>query len=88
LIGKRLVKIQKIALANIIANGLYGTEKTVPELLQGDLTAANLAKHATMCLQDDAYRNEVSEKLRRAKEKLGSLNPSEEVARAIAGYLS
>jgi lipid-A-disaccharide synthase len=88
LIGKRLVKIQKIALANIIANGLYGTEKTVPELLQGDLTAANLAKHATMFLQDDAYRNEVSEKLRRAKEKLGSLNPSEEVARAIAGYLS
>jgi hypothetical protein len=41
-----------------------------------------------MFLQDDAYRNEVSEKLRRAKEKLGSLNPSEEVARAIAGYLS
>ncbi len=87
LIGKRLVKIQKIALANIIANGLYGSEKTVPELLQGDLTATNLAKHAAMFLQDDAYRNDVSEKLRRAKEKLGRLTPSEEVAREIAECL-
>jgi lipid-A-disaccharide synthase len=88
LIGKRLVKIQKIALANIIANGLYGSEKTVPELLQGDLTATNLAKHAAMFLHNEAYRNDVSEKLRRAKEKLGRLTPSEEVAREIAEYLS
>ncbi len=88
LIGKRLVKIQKIALANIIAEGLYGTAKTVPELLQNDLTVTNLVQHATMFLQDDAYRNEVSEKLRQAKEKLGRLHPSEEVAREIANCLS
>jgi lipid-A-disaccharide synthase len=88
LIGKRLIKIQKIALANIIANGLYGTVKTVPELLQSDLTVKNLVKYATMFLEDDAYRNEVSEKLRQAKEKLGRLNPSEEVAREIMDSLS
>jgi lipid A disaccharide synthetase len=56
--------------------------------LQGDLTATNLAKHAAMFLYNEAYRNDVSEKLRRAKEKLGSLNPSEEVAREIAEHLS
>lgn len=88
LIGKRLVKIQKIALANIIADGLYGTAKTVPELLQSNLTPTNLVKHARMYLQDDAYRGQVSEKLRHAREKLGSLNPSEEVAREIADCLS
>ncbi|MFN3560667.1 MAG: lipid-A-disaccharide synthase [Chloroherpetonaceae bacterium] len=88
LIGKRLVKIQKIALANIIAEGLYGTAKLVPELLQSDLNAMNLVKHAAMFLEDDAYRSEVSEKLRRAKEKLGRLNPSEEVAREIASCFS
>ncbi len=88
LIGKCLLKIQKIALANIIANGLYGSEKTVPELLQSDLTAANLAKYAMKFLQDDAYRHAVSEQLRQAKEKLGRLNPSAEVAKSVAEYLS
>ncbi len=88
LIGKRLVKIQKIALANIIADGLYGDAKTVPELLQDDLNPTNLVRHAVAFLQDDAYRHQVSEKLRRAKEKLGTLSPSQEVAREIRALLS
>ncbi|MCS6989337.1 MAG: lipid-A-disaccharide synthase [Chloroherpetonaceae bacterium] len=86
-IGKRLVKIQKIALANIVADGLCGAEKTVPELLQNELTAENLARQAARFLEDENYRQSVSEKLLKAKEKLGRLNPSEEVAKEIAQRL-
>jgi lipid-A-disaccharide synthase len=87
LIGKQLVKIQKIALANIIADGLYGTMKTVPELLQNDLTGVNLAQHANMLLQDASARELIREKLIGAKEKLGRLNPSQEVAKIIIELL-
>lgn len=86
-IGKRLVKIRKIALANIVATGLWSEEKIVPELLQDELTAERLVWHATRFLDDEAYRQSVSDRLRKAKENLGRLNPSEEVAKEIAALL-
>jgi lipid-A-disaccharide synthase len=86
-IGKRLVKIEKIALANIIAEGLYGTAKVVPELLQHDLTSENLAHVAHDLLENPAKRGDMQRKLIASREKLGSLKPSHEVSRIVQEIL-
>jgi lipid-A-disaccharide synthase len=87
-IGKRLVKIQKIALANIIAEGLEGNKKLVPELIQQEMTAENITRTATQILRDPAALAETRSRLLAAKTNLGSLRPSVEVSRVILETLN
>ncbi|MBC8043380.1 MAG: lipid-A-disaccharide synthase [Rhizobacter sp.] len=82
-IGRRLVKIQNIALANIVSQGLYATVKTVPELLQDEMTPERIAREAVRFLQSPELAATTRQALLNAKSKLGSLRPSAEVSKII-----
>lgn len=88
LIGRRLVKIKNIALANIVSKGLYAETKTVPELLQDEMMAERIASEADRILSDKALSGKIRHELVAAKEKLGQIHPSEEVARIILETVS
>ncbi|NTW49383.1 MAG: lipid-A-disaccharide synthase [Chlorobiales bacterium] len=88
LIGRQLVKIKNIALANIVSKGLYSDIKTVPELLQNEMTAERIASEADRILSDKAHSAKIRRELLAAKEKLGQIHPSEEVARIILETIS
>lgn len=68
LIAKRLVKIPYVSLPNILSFNQSG-QKVVPELIQGDATADNIANHAHQILKEPSEQiNQlitVSEQLRR-----------------------
>lgn len=86
-IGKRLVNIKKIALANIVAEGLEGESKIVPELLQHDMTAERIVRELVPMLTHPAVAAEMRKALLAARETLGSLQPSEEVSRLVLELL-
>lgn len=78
-IGRRVVKIPRIALANIVA----GTD-LAPEFLQGEATAERVAPwlRQTLCGLA-AARERAAEGARRLHEVLGDRNASEEAARIV-----
>lgn len=78
LLGKLLVKIPHIGLPNIIAG-----RKVVPELLQGEATAANIAAEAVTMLTDAAERNRVLADLAEIRKKLGDGGAVDRVASVI-----
>jgi lipid-A-disaccharide synthase len=80
LIARLLVRIKNIGLVNIVAG-----EKVVPELLQGRANAPLLAREAARMLQDPPLMKEISDRLSRVREKLGTPGAS---ARAAAAVLS
>ncbi|PIO48048.1 MAG: lipid-A-disaccharide synthase [[Chlorobium] sp. 445] len=82
-IGKRLVKIKKIALANIIAEGLAGERKLVPELLQDAMNPETIYHTAKSLLSDSMRMQEIRTRLLAARSKLGSLLPSHEVSKVL-----
>lgn len=87
-IGKRLVKIKKIALANIIAEGLASERKLVPELLQDAVTPETIYQTAKSMLNDEAKMQEMRARLLAARSKLGSLSPSHEVSTVLIDALT
>lgn len=78
LIGKRLVKINSIALANIVAE-----EKIVDELIQNELTEENLYNKVSEFLGDENKLTELRQKLGELKSKLGSPGSSKKAANII-----
>lgn len=74
-IGKRLIKLKNIALANVVAG-----ERVVPELIQGDATPENIAAEAMNILQNPARQAEIREKLKKTRVKLGDPGASERAA--------
>lgn len=86
-IGKHLVRLHSISLANLVAKGLYATEQAVPELLQHEMTADRIFEEASHLLDDDSAVGEMRQELLAAKEMLGAASPSKGVASVICRYL-
>ncbi len=78
LIGKSLVKIKNIGMANIILN-----EQVVPELIQNDASADNIYDAAKSILSDDDLFDNIKTKLSRIKIILGDKNAPQNAAKII-----
>ena len=83
LIGKTLVKVPYIGMANIIAG-----KKVVPELIQEEATAGNIAAAATRLLKDTRYYQNICEELASIKKKLGEPGASKRAAQIAVSMLS
>ncbi|UWX57924.1 lipid-A-disaccharide synthase [Chlorobaculum sp. MV4-Y] len=86
-IGKRLVKLHNIALANIVACGLLSEKQTVPELIQHEANAGNISRKALEILCDDVVLSSMRRELREARARLSSDLPSRHVATVLLEYL-
>ena len=83
LIGKAVIDVPYIGLANIIAD-----EMVVPELLQKDANAAKIAQEAVRIIGDKDIYDNIYNKLKMVKEKLGKTGASENTANLIKEMLS
>lgn len=82
LVGRMLVKIPNIGLANIVAG-----EKIVPEFIQFDATAQKIAEEAISLLSSPQKLSEIKTKLIKIKEKLGNSQASKRAAQIVLSLL-
>ena len=82
-IGKRLVKVPHIGLANIVAG-----ESVVREFIQESATAENLAGEILDILENSLYRKQIKEGLATVRERLGEPGCSQRVARMLSSLLA
>lgn len=75
-VGKRVVKVPYIGLANLVAG-----RKIVPELLQDDVTPPRIAQEAQDILSNTQIREHMIEQLRNIRKRLGTRGASERAAR-------
>ncbi len=78
MIGKNLIKLNNIGMANIIAG-----EKVAAELIQNDANAEAIYSECRLLLSDNNFYSAVKSKLKDIKEKLGSIGASKRAAEAI-----
>lgn len=78
LLGKMLVKIPHIGLPNIVAG-----RPIVPELLQGEASAANIARETLPIVTDPAVRGRMAADLADVRQKLGQSGAVGRVAQVI-----
>ena len=83
LIGKQLVKLDKIGMVNILLD-----EKVVPELIQTEAVSENIFKEASKILSDNRLFENSRLKLAQVKEKLGSDGASVKAAKIILEILN
>ncbi|MCC6255745.1 MAG: lipid-A-disaccharide synthase [Ignavibacteriaceae bacterium] len=83
IIGKSLVKIKNIGMANIVLD-----EQVVPELIQNDASADNIYDAAKNILSDDDLYDNVKRKLSGIKNVLGDKNAPQNAARIIYSILN
>jgi lipid-A-disaccharide synthase len=83
MIGKKLIKLKNIAMANIIA----GSE-IVPELIQDHVNSDELYKSLKRYLTDIEYYNNTTKKLGSIKAKLGTAGASKRAAKIIYSFLN
>jgi len=81
-IGKRLVRVPWVSLANIVAG-----EEVVPELIQADFSVDRLEKEGGALLTSPERVARMKEGLARAAENLGPPGGSERAARALLEVL-
>lgn len=81
-IARRLVRVEHVALANLVAG-----ERVVPELLQHDVTGARLANAAAPLLDDGPERARIVAGLARVRDRLGAGGAAERVAALVADVL-
>ncbi len=81
-LGKLLVRISDIALVNVV-----GGRRGVPELLQGDVTPANIVRYLGPLAEDGAARTECLRFLREVRGKLGGPGASARAADAVLEVL-
>ena len=81
-IGKMLVKIKNIALANIVSG-----KQVVPELIQKDVTVRNIIRELDKYFRDASYYEEVQTSLKMIPEKLGPPGAAKRAAREIVTFL-
>lgn len=80
---KRLIKVAHIALVNLIAG-----RALVPELVQHELTAANIASQLQALLSDSSRRAELQESFTALRSQLGGENTAAQVADVVLEYVS
>jgi lipid-A-disaccharide synthase len=78
-IAKRVVTVPHVAMANLIAG-----KRVVPELIQHDFTAANIAEQLRPLLPDGAARESMMKELGAIRDAL-SWRPEDEPAKNIGG---
>ena len=83
LIGKQLVKLDRIGMVNILLN-----EIVVPELIQNDAGGENIIKEASNILSDKQIYEDIKLRLGEVKNKLGGEGASEKAARSILEILN
>jgi lipid-A-disaccharide synthase len=74
-LARRLVRVDYIGMANIIAG-----EKVVPELIQDDLTPERIAAESRKILGDTGLRDAMTAKLGEVRKRLGSPGAAARVA--------
>lgn len=82
-IGKHLIRVNHIGLPNLIAG-----KCVVPELIQHEASAENIARYALALLQDENARQEMHRQLIRTAQSLGSPGASERAAKIALAMLS
>ena len=82
LIARNLVKLDKIALVNLVLD-----KKVVPELVQKEATTRRMAAELERYLLDTRYRSSVAESLGRVPSLLGGKGASARTAAVIGEYL-
>jgi lipid-A-disaccharide synthase len=82
MIGKRLVKVPYIGMANIIAG-----KEVVPELIQNEVTSDNITTEVAHLLTDNHYYQSVCEDLTAIKKKLGKPGASQRAAQIAVSML-
>ncbi|MFA6596509.1 MAG: lipid-A-disaccharide synthase [Ignavibacteriaceae bacterium] len=83
LIGKRLITLQNIGLANII-----GGETIVPELIQDAVNTKNILNECSNFLSDKALYQTISDKLKNLKNVLGTKDASKTAAQIILASIN
>jgi lipid-A-disaccharide synthase len=78
-IGKRLVRLDKIGMVNILLE-----DRVVPELIQNKAVSENIYQEASKILSDDRLYENTKMKLAQVKEKLGSDGASMKAAKIIS----
>ncbi len=78
-VGKRLIKVPHIGLANIVAG-----EAVAREFIQHQATPENLADELLRLLEDQEYRRKTLEGLSRIPRKMGERGCSRRVARMVS----
>ncbi|MEI6638993.1 MAG: lipid-A-disaccharide synthase [Chlorobium sp.] len=86
-IGKKLVKLKNIALANIVAKGLLSSDRAVPELLQHKANGEEIYRQSRVILDDPAVASAMRRELLAARAKLAEVSPSPRVAAILQEYL-
>ncbi len=81
-IARRLVKLDQIALVNLVLG-----RKVVPELIQSDVTGKKMAAELNRFWTDPDFRAQTEAELKRVPSVLGGVGASQRVAKALAGYL-
>ncbi|MDZ7625113.1 MAG: lipid-A-disaccharide synthase [Ignavibacteriaceae bacterium] len=83
MIGKQLVKLDRIGMVNILLD-----EMVVPELIQNEANSVNIFDTASKILSDNQAYENVKLKLGKVKEKLGGDGASKKAARSILEILN
>jgi len=78
LIGRHFVRIKRIGLPNIILD-----KDVLPELIQSEMTAANIYKRGNELLADKELNLQVRKELYQLKAKLSDKRPSQELPRIV-----
>lgn len=85
--GRHLVSVPHYAMANLIAE-----KRAVPELIQGDFTAANIVKHLNELIPDGPARAQMMSDLVEVKRRLHPFSQTEtasdRAAHAVQGLLA
>jgi lipid-A-disaccharide synthase len=87
MIGRRLVKLKNISLANIVAKGLRSSERTVPELIQHEANGPEIFRQAEMILDNPALAASMQRELLAARDRLAGASPSHKIALILQEYL-
>ncbi len=87
LIGRQLVKLTSISLANIVAKGLGSSERAVPELIQHEASGTEIYQIARTILDDPEKAGTMRRELLAARERLASDSPSHKIAAILQEYL-
>ncbi len=83
LIGSNLIKIDKIAMANIILG-----ESVVPELIQSEVNEHNIFEQSQKILSNDSEYKRIKASLGKIKNLLGEAGASEKAAKSILALMN
>jgi lipid-A-disaccharide synthase len=81
-VGRRFVKISHYSIVNILAG-----RRVVPELIQGEFTAGNLAREALRVLSSENVRRDMKDAFLNIRKSLGEGRASENAARELERFL-